>query len=930
MISFRRVVPIGLAVLGALFAAGIAQRPAESREGANRAKPQSAGASNRSAGKRSGRGLIALYDFQSTSGAVVKDRAGVGKPLDLQIANPKSVRRAAGALEVKRKTTIRSIEPATRLVEAVRKSGEITIEAWVRPARLAQTGPARIVTLSKDSSERNFTLGHDRDRFELRLRTTRTSRNGIPATVSPAGSLTTRLLHVVCTRDRSGRNRIYIDGKQRAERRVAGTPANWKPSFRLALGNELSNDRPWLGTFYLVAIYNRALTAREIGGHFQAGPGKGAARLLAARRKHEQNGRLFQTRVAALLARRCLECHGWKSRKGKLDLSRKFAALRGGESGKVIVPGDAANSPLFQSVKSHEMPKNRAPLTDREKQLLKVWIDNGANWSLEIIDPAKYAIRRKPGAIWLRRLTVAEYIETVRVALGVDIEKQARSILPRDLRADGFSNTAYNLNVDLEHVQAYSELARLIVKRVDVSRFAAAQVPQNVLTSARRAWPRGKNAATGSKTARRQPVLRKVIAALGKWLWRGPLDDREIDGFVRVANAVAKEQGSFDEALAFIVEGMIQAPRFIYRMEGQRGDGRPRLLGEYELASRLSYILWGGPPDKELMRAAEAGELKQPKHYAAQVRRMLADPRAETCSARFVSEWLNLARLDNLRPNQKHFPNWIPGLAADMRAETLAFFKEVAWKQKRPLAELFNAQVAFVTPRLARHYRLKVKAGEPRVSATGAVQRLDVSRIPGRGGLLTQGSVLTVGGDEASMVTRGLFVLQKILDGHVDDPPPCVDTTPVPTKPGLSQRGVALSRIANRSCGGCHSKFEPLAFGLEKFDGLGAYHDVDHHGNKLRDDGEILFPGSDKPVAYKSSAELMNLLANSDRVKLTLTRKLAQWALGRPLDKQDESALVEIHNVAQRNGGTYTAVMTAIATSDLVRKTRTEKVPPDR
>src|SRR5690606_27027678 len=106
-----------------------------------------------------------------------------------------------------------------------------------------------------------------------------------------------------------------------------------------------------------------------------------------------------------------------------------------------------------------------------------------------------------------------------------------------------------------------------------------------------------------------------------------------------------------------------------------------------------------------------------------------------------------------------------------------------------------------------------------------AAARYDLSKIPSRGGLLTQGSVLTVGGDEASMVTRGLFVLHELLRGVVRNPPPCVDTTPVPSQPGLSRRAVAEMRVANANCAACHARFESLAFGLEEFDGLGTFHE---------------------------------------------------------------------------------------------------------
>jgi hypothetical protein len=255
-----------------------------------------------------------------------------------------------------------------------------------------------------------------------------------------------------------------------------------------------------------------------------------------------------------------------------------------------------------------------------------------------------------------------------------------------------------------------------------------------------------------------------------------------------------------------------------------------------------------------------------------------------------------------------------------MRAETLLFFEEVAWKQNRPLADLLNAKLTFVTPRLAKHYGLTLEnppAGDELV-------RYDLTSTPSRGGLLTQGSVLTVGGDDASTVTRGLFVMHELLRGVVRDPPPCVDTTPVPTRPGLSQRAIAQSRLDNRSCTGCHSKFEPLSFGLERFDGLGSYHEVDEHGNKLREDGNVLFPGQEKPVEFASAAELVELLAKSDRVRESLTWKVTQFAAGRPLGADDAHVVADIHKAAQQDGGTYPSLITAILLSDLVQLTRTE------
>ena len=498
---------------------------------------------------------------------------------------------------------------------------------------------------------------------------------------------------------------------------------------------------------------------------------------------------------------------------------------------------------------------------------------------------------------WIRRLTVAEYIATVRAATGVDIAKDARALLPTDLRADGFSNTAYNLNVDLKHINTYAQLADRIVARMDVKPFAR------------------RFGGNGSFTDNK---MRAFIERIGRWMLRGPLEDREVDLFRGITTSLVANGGTYEEAVGLVLEAMLQSPRFIYRMENQQAGGR---ISDAEQSVRLSFLLWGAPPDEALNAAADKGQLGNASQLRAQVERMLKDPRAVERSVQFASEWLNLGSLANLRPDKQHFPNWNPALAGDMRAETIAFFKEIVWKQNRPLSDLLNAQFTHLTPRLAKHY------GLPAIAKGEGPQRYDLTKVPARGGLLTQGSILTRGGDDASMVTRGLFVMHDLLRGVVKDPPPCVDTTPVASQPGLSQRSIAEKRIANANCGGCHSKFEPLAFGLERFDGLGSYFEKDNHGNRLREDGQILFPGAAKPIAYRTSGELMNHLAASDRVRQSITWKLTQYALGRPLGARDARAVQAIHQAGWQNTGTYANLIKAIALSDLFQPQPSEDNP---
>ena len=844
---------------------------------------------------RSSDGLVVLYDFRLAKGGIVRDRSGAGQPLNLKIENPKNVRRSEGALEVRGPTLIRSDKRADKVFKAVRRSGEITIEAWLRPANTRQDGPARMVTLSANSSERNFTLGQEGDKVDVRLRTTQTSGNGAPSLGGPSRSLASKLTHVVYTRNRGGRARLFINGKQQTEKRVAGTTTNWNGKYRLALANELTKDRPWLGTFHLVAIYSRDLSAGEVADHFEAGVNARSPGAKLAGQTQSPQERFFEREIAPLLSRHCLECHDTVNHKGTLDLSKKSTAFATSKKETVIVPGKSAESLLWEVVEADDMPNERDPLSAAEKTKLRKWIDDGAVWAGEEIDSLAHTFDRRAAQNWVRRLTVPEYIETVRSLTSVDIAKEAREILPPDIRADGFSNTAYNLSVDLKHIEGYSRLAGIVVGKMNVRQFVRRFSKKQGFTD---------------------DIMRDLVAKMGQWFLRGPLEEHEVAAFRGISTTVASAGGTFEEALALLVEAMLQSPRFIYRVENERGDGTAWPVNEYELASRISYIIWGAPPDAQLLKAAENGQLFEDDGLEAQLKRMLDDPRAARRSAEFIHEWLNLGRLANMKPSPEKFPQWNTALAKDMRAETIAFFDDVVWKQNRPMADLLNAKVTYATPRLAKHYGLPVQGS--------GMTRYDLKSVPERGGLLTQGSVLTIGGDEASMVTRGLFVLRDILRSGVKDPPPSVNTEPVPSKAGLTQRNIARKRIADKTCGVCHIKFEPLAFGLEKFDGIGAFHEKDEHGNALRDDGEILFPGTAKPVPYQSSAELMNLLAGNDRVQQCLTWKVAQFALGRPMGPADSRTLDKVHRAAQKGGGTYASLMRAIIKSDLVQKTQTE------
>ncbi len=208
-------------------------------------------------------GQIALYDFSEKSGDVVHDMSGFGEPLDLTIADPAAVQwLEGGGLAIVSPTIIRSTENAAKITTAIMASGQMSIEAWVKPANAEQEGPARIATLSADPSYRNFTLGQQLDAYDVRCRTSGTSLNGTPS-VRTQQRVENRLTHVVYTLDIQGVANIYIDGALAVTETVSGDLDNWQ-DYPFALANELTENRPWLGEIHLLAIFDRALSTDEV------------------------------------------------------------------------------------------------------------------------------------------------------------------------------------------------------------------------------------------------------------------------------------------------------------------------------------------------------------------------------------------------------------------------------------------------------------------------------------------------------------------------------------------------------------------------------------------------------------------------------------------------------------------------------------------
>ncbi len=502
-----------------------------------------------------------------------------------------------------------------------------------------------------------------------------------------------------------------------------------------------------------------------------------------------------------------------------------------------------------------------------------------------------------PGPNLARRLTVFEYGNTVEAVLGVDIRTEAVDMLPPELRADGFTNTSSGLITTLPHIEAYEGLAEIAVDRIaDLSGFVGQY------TSCQAFTPECEG---------------EFVDSFGRRAFRRPVTEEERDALISVFVAAQDEGDGFEVGAGLVVRAMLQSPPFLYRLEDETTGTDARALGGYEMATRLSYLLWAGPPDDPLLDAAQGDALRTDAQIEAQVDRMLAAPQAHAASLAFVNDWLHLSRMGTLTRDPERYPNWTTSLAAAMGDETRTFFETLVWVDDRPLTDLFVAQDAWLTPDLAAHYGFE-SLGE-------GMRRYDVSDRPERGGLLTQGSLLTIGGNESSMVARGLFVFEKVLCQHPTSPPPGVDTTPPPLQPGSSARDAAQTRLDNPSCAGCHYQFEPLAFGLGRYLADGTVADEDVQGNPLREDGFLRLPDVAQEISYENSAEMMTVLAEADATRTCLAKKATQFAVGRAVTGSDACTMEALQTRFADSEGTWRDLAVAIALSPGFRSVRVEE-----
>jgi hypothetical protein len=347
-----------------------------------------------------------------------------------------------------------------------------------------------------------------------------------------------------------------------------------------------------------------------------------------------------------------------------------------------------------------------------------------------------------------------------------------------------------------------------------------------------------------------------------------------------------KEGESFENSVKLALEAVLVSPHFLFRGELQPRPRDPNSIhpiDEFALASRLSYFLWSSMPDDELFALAERGKLR--KTLDAQVRRMLKESRARALVENFAGQWLQIRNLKLIAPDTVQFPEFDDNLRAAMEKETQLFF-EAIMKGDRSVLEFLDSDYTFVNERLARLYGIAGVGGEQfqRVSLKGSQ----------RGGLLTQASILTITSNptRTSPVKRGKWILDNILGTPPPPPPPDVPDLKEGKEAVLS--GTLRQRMEqhreNTLCASCHARMDPIGFGFENFDGIGAWREKD--GSFPIDPAGKLVSGE----TFQGPADLKQILLNRKKEEFLrcLSERLLTYSLGRGLEYYDRKAVDQI------------------------------------
>jgi len=505
-----------------------------------------------------------------------------------------------------------------------------------------------------------------------------------------------------------------------------------------------------------------------------------------------------------------------------------------------------------------------------------------------------------PGRVTIHRLSNVEYDNTIRDLFhGLPVSPSAD--FPADEVSLGFDNISDVLSVTPVLFELYERAAEQTIAQA-LATAGEDSVRARILTC---------EPTPGSEATCADEILR----TFAKRAWRRPVTDDEVEVLVGVVTEGLAAGNDFEASLSLGLKTVLVSPWFLFRVELDPDPQSMEIheLTDHELAARLSYFVWSTMPDDELTDMADAGMLHEPEALETQVRRMLEDPRAEALVDNFAGQWLYLRNLDGeLAKDVGTFPDFDAELQASMKTEAEMFFRTFI-TEGRSLQELLTADETFVDARLAEHYGMPAPAGE-------GFQRVSLAGLPRRG-LLTQPGILSVlsHASQTSPVKRGKWVLEQLMCIHPPPPPAGVDIPPLEPSEGGTMRDELEKHRADPQCAACHDLMDPIGLGLEHYDAIGRFRDLDN-GQPIDASGEL--PGGE---TFTDALGMVSLLAKGDDFAACTARKTLTYALGREIGQPDQAYLDEIVGEFQAADMTLEGLLVAVVTSDVFRMRRGEE-----
>jgi hypothetical protein len=417
-----------------------------------------------------------------------------------------------------------------------------------------------------------------------------------------------------------------------------------------------------------------------------------------------------------------------------------------------------------------------------------------------------------------------------------------------------------------------------------------------------------------------RPCAEEILGRLATEAYRRPATSSDFEGLMEFYDTGASK-GGFEAGIRMALEAILASPNFVLRLEREPTGARPGegyRIADLDLASRLSFFLWGTSPDDELQRVASSGLLSKPGELERQARRMLADPKSEALGTRFAAMWFRLQDLYKVRPDPNYYPNFDENLADAMRRETELFFHDLV-QNDRSILELLTADYTFVNERLARHYGFPNVAGDRFRRVSYPDER--------RQGILGHGSVLvlTSMANRTSPVLRGKWVMEVLMGTPPPPPPP--DVPELEATEGVSGGRLLTTRERleihrkNPTCYSCHRFMDPMGLALDNFDATAKWREREN-GMPLDTKGEF-YDGT--PISSRSEL-VQALLKRPEPLVRNFTENLMAYALGRRVEAYDQPTVRSIARNAKANDYRISSFILGVVTSDAFQRKRPEPV----